>query len=157
MNKTREELIQTAVGRIMSVMHYARHHGPPPPPPGGILLSAPQAMLLFTIAHQPGSISVKDLAEKVGVTPGAVTQLVNALVEKGLVQREGDPADRRVVRLKVTKKATDQFEKFRREHLAAYQPIFDVLSDDDLRQLIALMDKIEAGQSGQDKFHAETD
>ncbi len=86
---------------------------------------------------------MKELAELSSVTPGAITQFVDALVERGLVAREGDPSDRRIVRLKLTEMAKNQFEKFRREHLASMYKIFDVLNDDEIKQLIKLFTKLD--------------
>ncbi len=153
MDKSREDLLQTVVHRMMSVIKLVRHPGPPGEPP----LSPPQANLLFTISHKPQGTSVKELAEGAGITPGAITQFVDALVEKGLVIREGDPVDRRIVRLKLTELAKNQFEKFRREHLASFSKVFDVLSDDEIKQLITLMEKIESSHTTKDKTNVEPD
>lgn len=153
MDKTREDLLQTLIQRMMSVMRHVRHPGPPPEP----VLSPPQLHLLFTIAGRKEGISVKELAEGASVTPGAITQFVDALVERGLVMREGDPNDRRIVRLKLTELARNQFEKFRKEHLAAFSRVFAVLTDDEIKQLIALMTKIENSHAMKDTTHVEPD
>lgn len=149
----REDLLQNLIQRMMSVMKHVRHHGPPP---DGIFLSPPQGNLLFLIAHLPNGMSVKELAEHTGVTPGAVTQLIDTLVEKGLVMREGDASDRRIVRLKVTRLAQEQFEKFRQEHLSSFSKVFEVLDDKEIQQLIALMEKIESSHNWNDKSNVET-
>jgi DNA-binding MarR family transcriptional regulator len=139
---------------MMSIMKHVRH---PAPPPGEPPLSPPHLNLLFTIAHRPKGASVKDLAEFTGVTPGAITQFVDVLVEKGLVMREGDTVDRRVVRLKVTPLAISQFERFRQEHLASFSKVFEVLTEDELKQLLALMEKIDIHNAAKDKTHVEPD
>src|SRR4030042_141323 len=140
MDKNREDLLQTLIQRLMSVMRHVRHPGPPPEP----TLSPPHMHLLFIIGgSKEEGISVKELAERSSVTPGAITQFIDALVERGLVAREGDPNDRRVVRLKLTELAKSQFEKFRKEHLASMFKIFEVLSDEEIKQLIELFTKID--------------
>jgi DNA-binding MarR family transcriptional regulator len=139
MAKNREELLQTLVQRMMSIMRHVRHVGPPPEP----LLSPPQVHLLFIIGRSKEGIPVKDLAEISSVTPGAITQFTDALVERGLVEREGDPNDRRIVRLKLTEKARNQMEKVRKEHLAAMSKVFEALTDEEIEQLTALMIKID--------------
>jgi len=105
-------------------------------------LSPPHVHLLFSIAGNKEGISVKELAERTSVTPGAITQFVDGLVERGLVTREGDLNDRRIVRLKLTELAKSQFEKFREDYLTSASRVFDVLSNDEIKQLIALFDKI---------------
>lgn len=47
-------------------------------------------------------ISAGELARSLKMDPGAVTRVVDALVDQGLVWRDVDPVDRRVVRLGVT-------------------------------------------------------
>lgn len=152
MEQAREDLLQTVVQRMMSIMRHVRHVGPPVEP----ILSPPQMHIVFTIAHHQGGISVSELAEDTGVTPGAITQFVNTLVEKGLVAREGDPNDRRIVRLKLTDKAKNQFEQFRTEHLASMCRVFDVLTDDEIKQLIDILTKIDSSHNSRNK-NAETD
>jgi DNA-binding MarR family transcriptional regulator len=154
MDKTREDLMQTLTHRMMSVMRHVRHPGPPPEPP----LSPPQLHLLFEIAgRKEAGISVKELAERSSVTPGAITQFVDALVEIGLVAREGDPSDRRIVILKLTELAKNQFEKFRKENLASMYKIFDVLSDDEIKQLIKLFTKLDTYHEMKDHTSDKTD
>jgi DNA-binding MarR family transcriptional regulator len=138
MDKTREDLLQTLIQRMMSIMRHL-HHGTMPPK---LPLSPPQVHLLFSIAEKPGGTSVKDLAERTSVTPGAITQFVDGLVERRLVMREGDTSDRRIVRLKLTESAKNQFEKFRKDYLTSASRVFDVLSNDEIKQLIAIFDKI---------------
>lgn len=140
MDKTREDLVQTLTQRMMSVMRHVRHPGPPSEP----ALSPPHLHILFSIAGgKEEGISVKELAERSSVTPGAITQFVDALVERGLVAREGDLNDRRIVRLKLTELAKNEFEKFRKEHLKSMYKIFNVLNDDEIKQLIKLFTKLD--------------
>ncbi len=49
------------------------------------------------IALTRGPRSVGKLAEELGVSPPAATQLVDKLTAHGMVRRHNDPADRRVV------------------------------------------------------------
>ena len=149
MGKKREELIGTVVHLMMSVMRFVRHHGPPPEP----RLSPPQIHLLFTIVAEKEGITVKELADRSSITPGAVTQFVDGLVEKGLVAREGDPNDRRIVRLKATELALKQMEKMRQEHLAVMSKIFEGLNDEEIKQLIALFTKINTYHEMKEKTH----
>jgi len=154
MDKTREDLLQTLVQSMMSVMRHVRHPGPPPEP----ALSPPHMHLLFTIAgRKDEGISVKELAERSSVTSGAVTQFVDTLVERGLVAREGDPDDRRIVRLKLTELAKHQFEKFRKEHLKSMFKIFDALNDDEIKQLIKLFTKLDTYHEMKDHASVKTD
>ena len=49
---------------------------------------------LFFI-HRAGCTNIQCLADRLGVTKAAVSQMVDRLVESGLISREEDPVDRR--------------------------------------------------------------
>jgi len=142
--KTREDLLQDLMEQIFlvgkQIHHSVPHKGP--------LFSPPQARLLFTIAsHKDEGISVKELAEKANVTPGAITQFVDVLVKKQMVRRDEDPGDRRIVRLTLTDSARNKFKEFRNLFLSSATRAFEVLSDDEIIQLIGLLAKVSASQN----------
>src|SRR4051812_621167 len=64
-----------------------------------------QLELLVTIRHnQP--ISFKELARQLCLTPGAISQVVEAVEQEGYVTRENDLKDRRIQSLRISKKGT---------------------------------------------------
>lgn len=63
-----------------------------------------------------GALSAGDLARRTGLTSGAVTRLIDRLVERGIVRRLPDAADRRRVLVEVTAAARRASEPF-------YEPI----------------------------------
>ena len=60
-----------------------------------------QVQGLRYLAHNEERL-MSDLADGLGISYPAATKTVERLVKKGLVVREGDPADRRVVRVRLT-------------------------------------------------------
>ena len=78
-----------------------------------------------------------------GVTPGAITQFVDGLVEKDLVRRSEDPNDRRVLRIKLTELAESDFKQFWKDYFTAVSQIFSALSDEEIKQLIGLLSKVD--------------
>ncbi|MDO3703552.1 MarR family transcriptional regulator [Micromonospora sp. C28SCA-DRY-2] len=54
------------------------------------------------IVRREGPMSARELAERTGLTAGAVTGLVDRLVAAGLARRTPDPADRRRVVIEAT-------------------------------------------------------
>jgi DNA-binding MarR family transcriptional regulator len=141
---TREYLLQRIMEQLFSLMRTINRDIMPRQP----FLSPPQARLAFLISRfKEDGISVKDLAEKNCITPGAVTQFVDVLISKGLVSREADPNDRRIVRLKTTPAAESRLSKLRKDFFASASHAFDVLEDDDLRQLIGLLEKLSQRKS----------
>jgi DNA-binding MarR family transcriptional regulator len=60
-----------------------------------VQVSPGHIQVLIALARGPRSVG--QLAEELGVSPSAATQLVDKLAEHGMVDRHHDPADRRVV------------------------------------------------------------
>ncbi|MCW3840885.1 MarR family transcriptional regulator [Micromonospora yasonensis] len=60
-----------------------------------------QVELMLLVRAEPG-ISGKEAARRLGTAPNTVSTLVRDLTDAGLLDRERDPADRRVVRLRLT-------------------------------------------------------
>lgn len=78
-----------------------------------------------------------------GVTPGAVTQVVDVLVEKDLLRREEDPDDRRVLRIRLTDRAKSGFKQFRSHYFSQISRFFDSLTDLEVEQLAGLLSRID--------------
>lgn len=104
-------------------------------------LSHSQVALLFTLSScQP--ISPKNLASRMYLTAGAVSQVVDSLAEHGLVERVTDPNDRRSQILKLTRSGQaklHQAEKHRRKYLGS---ILEDLSVEELALLLKVQEKI---------------
>ncbi|MGK5741688.1 MarR family winged helix-turn-helix transcriptional regulator [Micromonospora sp. URMC 103] len=72
-----------------------------------------QVELLLVIRAQPG-VSVKEAAGRLRTAPNTVSTLVRDLAAVGLLERERDPADGRVVRLRLTEAARDRMADYDR-------------------------------------------
>jgi DNA-binding MarR family transcriptional regulator len=66
-------------------------------------LSVPQFRSLTFLGHHQGA-SLSDVAEHIGLTRPSASKLIDGLVARGLVSREGCPVDRRRIRLALTNK-----------------------------------------------------
>lgn len=69
-------------------------------------LSMPQLGIIMQLHHR-GNCGISDLSERFDITNAAASQLVDKLVQSGLIQREEDPHDRRVKRVDLTEKGKD--------------------------------------------------
>lgn len=64
------------------------------------------------------ALSCHELASRTGLAPNTITMLVNHLIKNGLVQRQPDPFDRRMVIIVLTEKgrvARQDFERVLRQ------------------------------------------
>jgi DNA-binding MarR family transcriptional regulator len=84
------------------------------------------------------------LAEAEGVSPPAMTRLVNYLEEQGLVVRRPDPSDGRASVVVATESGRDTVLSGRAERLRVLQARCDALSADDRQRLMAALPVLEA-------------
>ena len=69
-------------------------------------LSLSQLLALNFIYHK-GSLGVSDLAEKIGISNAASSQLLERMVQQGIVSRHENPEDRRNKLIKLTEKGKE--------------------------------------------------
>ncbi len=73
-------------------------------------ISVSQCYVLETL-HTHGALTMNELAEKMYLSLSTVTRVVDELVKKGFVQREEDPADRRIRVIDLTSQGEAAFQK----------------------------------------------
>jgi DNA-binding MarR family transcriptional regulator len=99
---------------------------------GGI--SAPRLSALSVLVFG-GPLTVGELASAEQVRPPTMTRLVQALAAEGLVTRETDPADGRVIRVRATAKGKRLLQEGRARRIEALARRLTSLSTDDLATL----------------------
>jgi len=73
-------------------------------------LSMPQFSILMQLHHR-GNCGIGDISERFDITSAAASQLVDKLVQSGLIQREEDPHDRRAKLLNLTDKGKELIQQ----------------------------------------------
>jgi DNA-binding MarR family transcriptional regulator len=106
-------------------------------------LAPAQLQILFVMADCE-KITPKSLAARLYLTPGAVTQLVEPLVQREFVSREADTADRRVTNLLLTPKAHSLMHELKSERQKFMAELVSGLSDEEFTQLIESQRKLVA-------------
>ncbi len=96
---------------------------------------------LLIVSEQPG-ITMKELARALHVTSPSATSLVNRLVKTKLVERRPDPANRKLVRLRITKTGAAQLQEKHRERTAVIRELFGLLTAAEQRTLAVLHEKV---------------
>jgi DNA-binding MarR family transcriptional regulator len=137
----RPELLQTLIENLTKAIHSMNTGNSFPF--GNLMLKKQQIMILFFIYEKKDVASVKDIATFLNVTPGAITQLVDNLVEKKLVKREKNINDGRIINITLTANTEKQFNKFKNDYLETASKSFNELSDQELKQFIKLIQKIK--------------
>ena len=110
-------------------------------------LSRSQVGVLFHL-HKYGSMGVSDLGDHLGVTKAAVSQMLDRLVQQGLIQRTEDPEDRRVKQIVLTEKGGEVFQESLHARTDWLADLAEKLTDEEKEQVAAAL-KILIEKSGQ--------
>ncbi len=82
------------------------------------------------------------IAERLHVMPRSATDVIDALVDKGLATRAPDPSDRRAVRIHLTDEGRALLARADAARAEVHARAFSVLSDAEREQLAALLRKV---------------
>jgi DNA-binding MarR family transcriptional regulator len=105
-------------------------------------MSLTSASTLATL-ERTGPRRITDLASIEGVTQPAMTVLVRVLEDSGLVQRRGDPTDKRVALVVVTDAGVAYVRARRQAGADAFVRLIDKLPDEELAALAAAIPALE--------------
>lgn len=93
-------------------------------------ISMPQFFLLMHL-HRHEQCGISDLSEQMDVTTAAASQLVDKLVQAGLLTRTEDPNDRRAKQVSLTPAGEEMVEKAVTERTRWVDELAVVLSDEE--------------------------
>ncbi|RYG20917.1 MarR family transcriptional regulator [bacterium] len=105
----------------------------------GISASQFSAMKVLRI-H--GKLAQRDIAKYILKSGGNITILVDNLETMGLVTRDRDTKDRRVVYVSLTEKGEALFDELYPGHLERIREAMGALTDEECHQLILLLQKV---------------
>lgn len=138
-NLAEADLIRALDGMFMSMMKFTKKQ---------ILeesihqstITPPQFGMLYCLFHN-GPHTMKELSERMDLTHGASTGLVDRLHRLGLVERERSLEDRRVVHVAVTTEGQKLIERIELRRHAILGKIIDQLTPEE-RRLMLKIDRI---------------
>jgi DNA-binding MarR family transcriptional regulator len=113
-------------------------------PSKGPRITPAQWSVLMQIVHR-GESTVKEVADALGISSSAATQLVDGLVKGGYVDRVQSTADRRAVTLTLSKKTKNRVGKMKEHAVDKFLSAFTVLNDKEFSQYCALSKKLVHG------------
>jgi DNA-binding MarR family transcriptional regulator len=131
---------------VLARLHLARVHSSIVHTEQGVLaefgLTPAQFDVLARLATEPG-VSQQMLADHLLVTKGNVCGLIDRLEQAGFVERRAAPDDRRMHQLHLTAAGQQTFEAAAPALEAVLDSQFDILSEDEKTQLMALLAKLD--------------
>lgn len=110
---------------------------------------SPERLSVLSILAYAGPKTVGQIADLEAVSPPAVSRILNALEEDGLVARQRMDTDRRYVRVVASKKGRRLMEDARARRLEGIAQKLDGLGDDELAALRRAAEILE-GLEGSD-------
>ncbi len=136
-----DEYISQVIMVILHIMRNLRHSGMELL--SEVELSYPQILLLYALLeNEPCSIS--ELSQRLRITQGVVSRMVERLVEKGIVERTRDKEDRRVVYVSLSQKGRDHAEKMITYHVDRLKRKFLKVKKADRESFLKLLREIDS-------------
>lgn len=105
-------------------------------------LSGPRASALSVVVFG-GPMTLGELAAAEQVRPPTMSRLVSAMEGQGLLTREGDSSDARVVRVRATAKGIRLLQAARARRLSALQVVLETLAPGELQALSTASEVME--------------
>src|SRR5215213_6033848 len=105
-------------------------------------LSAPKWFVLVVLSRRDG-IGQGEVSQLFEVDPSRVTRIAQALESDGLVRRERDPDDNRVVRMYLTKEGRRRLRRLPALHRRMEERIRSVSSEEKHEELRACANRLE--------------
>jgi DNA-binding MarR family transcriptional regulator len=97
-------------------------------------ITTTQLRVMFLIREMPG-VTAGELAAQLRVTPPTVSGIVDRLVRLGLVRREEDPSDRRLVRNHLTEDGANACSRLQRGGESYLRRILEEMDNRDFEEL----------------------
>jgi len=137
------------IGRALVRILNKYHHNQRCPRHFGLSekLYAAEIHTIMLIGQYP-SAGVTELANRSGTTKGAVSQMIQKLERKGLIERSGDPESGRRVNLRLTSKGKVAYFSHERMHEESDQPLIsflEKLNPDQIKLIEEFLSRIETG------------
>ena len=96
------------------------------------------------VVLRQGSVSMRELSRDLDVSESATTAVVDRLVRQGLVERQDDPTDRRVVRLALSETGAALVERLHETKQRHMTSLLAVLTDEQLAQFVSIIETLDA-------------
>lgn len=87
-------------------------------------------------------VTITEISEKIQISKPAVSQIINALEDKGFVNRVYTKTDRRVVYVEITEKGTEAIEEAVKKRNEKINELLKQLGEEDAESFIRLLGKI---------------
>lgn len=109
----------------------------------------PEQMWLLRHLRCSDPLSMSDLARALGITVGSVTVACKRLEKVGLVTRERQTADERIVHVTLTEQGRALIDEWRQQRREALAKLLSVLDEHEQEDLLGLVERLLAAAEEQ--------
>ncbi|WP_435002425.1 MarR family winged helix-turn-helix transcriptional regulator [Bacillus atrophaeus] len=103
----------------------------------------PTQMYMLSLLDKGETSTVSELRKRLDLTSGAATIAINRLIEGQYIKRERDQGDRRVVRLSMTDKGMEIYQKLNEQFQVTYSQLFKDFSAEELEQFLVFFNRMK--------------
>ena len=109
---------------------------------------------ILIMLNEVGSITQRELTERLGIQPGSVSEVIAKLEDAGYIIRNTSEEDRRTMTIELTETGKKRALEIKEERNRRHEEMFSCLSDDEKNTLLSLFEKIN---SDWEKRYQETE
>lgn len=97
---------------------------------------------VLELLYHKGDQPIQKIGEKILITSGSITYVVDKLEKKQLISRKDCPNDRRVIYASLTEEGIQLMKQMLPQHLEKIHTIFECLEEKEIDQITQSMGKI---------------
>lgn len=102
-----------------------------------------QKRILIILSEIGGSVTQRELTERLGIQPGSASEVIAKLEDAGYIRRTPNEADRRTINIDLTETGkTAAEEEAQNERKQRHEQMFSCLSEEEKKQLLCLLEKV---------------
>ena len=137
------ESLEALRNEMFETMQRMRQRRSTPPLPPGITRGEINALMMLSIIEAHGEVVRPGmLAACSHATPGAVSQTLKSLEEKGLIVRRRGEGDSRSVTISLTNAGREFEKEGRRLHDERFMHMLEFLGEDDAREFVRIVNRM---------------
>lgn len=99
---------------------------------------------VLEVLYYKGKQNIHQISQKVLISSGSMTYVIDKLEQKGFLERSACPDDRRVIHVSLTDTGNELMEKIMPEHQEIVDDMFSSLNTEETELLVSLLDKVRS-------------
>ncbi len=112
----------------------------------------PRFDVMAQLYRYPDGLRMGEISQRLMVTNGNITGIIEQLAQEGLVERSNDPDDRRVYVVRLTPAGHEAFSQMAQSHAAWVDDLLCGLEDDEQQILYGLLNKLRDSLQGNNEM-----